>query len=193
MKKNIYIFAILFMFLTFANKAFCETNQNSGNLQTAAGCAEGIVIYPAVKTDSYIIVPKGTILPLVMIDNVSSQTAKKGELFLARLPQNYLTKDKNLILTKNSPVAGQVMEVQKGKYFVSNGKLTMHTKIIRTIDTNREISFIGDINTKNNTAFADEFKRTIFKGSKINIKSGQTVYVELIEPIKIMINEQIAQ
>ena len=147
--------------------------------------ADGIVIYEATTKGSYITIPEGTFLPVIMIDSVSSQKNKGGELFLARIPQNYVTKEKYLILSENSPIAGQVLEVKKGKYFVRNAKLTMQTKTIRLIDKNQEAGFDGIVDTTIKRKFWAKLGRAIFKGAKINIKNGQQIQIELLKPVKV--------
>ncbi len=156
--------------------------------------ADGIIVHSAVMKGSYITIPEGTNLPVIMINEVSSQKSNGGELFMVRIPQNYVTKEKYLILSENSPIAGQILEVKKGKYFVRNAKLTMQTKTIRTVDRNQEAAFDGIVNTKIKRKFWAKLGRAIFKGSKINIKNGQNLEVELLKPIKVdTTNGKIAQ
>ena len=144
--------------------------------------AEGIVIEEAEYNGKQITIPAGTMLPVVMINAISSQTNQIGELFLAKIPQNYVTAEKYLIIAENSPIAGQILEVKRGKYFVRNAKIVMETKTVRTIDKENELEFNGIVDTKIKRKFWAKLGRTIFKGYKINIKD-EIIYVELLKPL----------
>lgn len=146
---------------------------------------EGIIINSAVYENGFITIPAGTLLPVVMIDKVSSQTSKVGELFLARVPQNYLTRDKYIIIFENSPIAGQVLDVKIGRYFWRNGKLTLETRTIKTANLGQEAYMHGLVDTTIKRGFWARIARAIFKGAKINLKDGQVVDVELLKPLKI--------
>ena len=147
--------------------------------------SEGIIIYSATKKGAFITIPAGTKLPVVMVGSVSSQKNAGSELFMVRIPQNYVTKEKYFILAENSPIAGQILEVKKGRYFVRNAKLTMKTSVIRTSDINQEAHFTGIVDTQIKRNFLAKVCRAIFKGAKINIKNGQNLEIELLEPLRI--------
>ncbi|MBO5948735.1 S-layer homology domain-containing protein [bacterium] len=146
---------------------------------------EGFVVNSAVYEGYKITIPAGTKLPVVMIDGVSSQTSKTGEIFLARVPENYLTRDKYIIIVKNSALAGQILDAQIGRYFVRNGKLTMETQTIKTLNKNQEAQICGLVDTTVKRGFWAKIARAIFKGAKINIQNNQIVEIELLKPLVI--------
>ena len=146
---------------------------------------EGFVVNSAVYEGYKITIPAGTKLPVVMIDGVSSQTSKTGEIFLARVPENYLTRDKYIIIVKNSALAGQILDAQIGRYFVRNGKLTMETQTIKTLNKNQEAQICGLVDTTVKRGFWAKLARAIFKGAKINIQNNQIVEIELLKPLVI--------
>lgn len=146
---------------------------------------EGFIVNSAVYEGYTITIPAGTKLPVVMVDGVSSQTSKSGEIFLARVVQNYLTRDKYIILYKNSALAGQILDVKIGRLLVRNGKLVMEAQTIKTINKNQEAQISGLVDTKVKRNYIATILRAIFKGAKINIQNNQIVEIELLKPLVI--------
>ncbi|MDD3238338.1 MAG: S-layer homology domain-containing protein [Candidatus Gastranaerophilales bacterium] len=147
--------------------------------------AEGIIIENAIVEGNIGTIPAGTILPVIMSNSVSSQKSKLAEVFVTKTPKNFVTKEKYLLIVEDSPIAGQVLDVKVGRYFIRNGKIILETKSIKT-PTNQVANFRALANTdlvyKN---FWQKFLHTVFKGAKVNIEKGKVVDIQLLQPIKV--------
>ena len=147
--------------------------------------ADGIVIEEATSTGNIGVIPAGTVLPVVMCSNVSSQKTKLGAVFTAKTPKNFVTKEKYLLIVENSPITGQAIDVKVGRYFWRNGKLILETKSIKVNDK-QVAKFCALANTeKKPKGFWQKLFRTIFKGSKVVIKNGQVIDIKLLQPVTI--------
>ncbi len=147
--------------------------------------ADGIVI-DGVRVDGNIAtLPVGTILPVVMRSQISSQTSKLGEVFVTKTPKNFVTKERYLLIVEDTPIAGQLIDVKVARYFVRNGKVCLETKSIKVQDKQvARFSALGqtDLVIK---GFWQKLFRTIFKGAKIEVKDGQVINIQLLKPVKI--------
>ena len=90
-----------------------------------------------------------------------------------------------IIIVKNSALAGQILDAKIGRYFVRNGKLTMETQTIKTLNKNQEAQICGLVDTNVKRGFWAKLARAIFKGAKINIQNNQIVEIELLKPLVI--------
>ena len=145
---------------------------------------DGVVIKNAKVRGSVVTIPAGTKLPVAFVEPVSSQLDKSGKLFVVRVPKNYLTPQKYVILPQNTPIAGQILESKYGRLFVRNGKLVMETQAVKTFN-NQDAKFSGIVDTSVERGFWASLGRAIFKGAKVNFENGQVKDVELLKPVTI--------
>ena len=139
---------------------------------------EGIIIPEAIINGALGILPKGTKLPVAMIDAMSSQANEKGEVFITDVNQNLISKDGYILILKGSKVAGDIEDVKIGKLFDRNGKLMLDTTKIAT-PIGQTTNLDGEIDTTVKRNWIARILRAIFKGGKVNLKPGDIVYVEL--------------
>ena len=144
----------------------------------------GIVIPQAVINGTLGIIPAGTKIPVVLVENLSSQTNEEGEIVLTTANQNLISKDGFILILQNSKIAGEIEEVKVGKYFVRNGKVIVDTNIIST-PIHQQTKFEGTIDTTPTRNFWARLFRAIFKGGKINLKAGDVVYITTEDELKI--------
>ena len=145
---------------------------------------EGIIIPEAIINGALGILPKGTKLPVAMIDAMSSQANEKGEVFITDVNQNLISKDGYILILKGSKVAGDIEDVKIGKLFVRNGKLMLDTTKIAT-PIGQTTNLDGEIDTTVKRNWIARILRAIFKGGKVNLKPGDIVYVELDKDVKV--------
>ena len=145
----------------------------------------GIIIENTTKYGNIVTIPAGTVLYIKMNECLSSQETKTGQLFLSNTPDNYITKEKYILLNIDDKILGQVIEAKKAKLFFRNGKLILQTRTIKT-QNNQTAYFeaIGTIEPKFK-GFWQKLYRKIIKNAKIEVKDGQNVCVTLLNPIKI--------
>lgn len=148
--------------------------------------AEGIVIPNAsVDENNIATIPAGTVIPIVMDTNLSSQKNKLADSFLSHTPKNFVTKERYLLIVENSQVNGCVLDVKIARYFIRNGKLVLQTKVIKT-NTTQLAKFSALARTELKICgFWQKLFRAIFKGAKVTVKQGQVVDIQLLQPVKI--------
>lgn len=145
---------------------------------------EGFVVPQAYIQGSVGTIPAGSIVPIQVGAALSSQCTKAGEVYMAKAPQNYITKDKYILVYKNSDLQGQVIDVRPGKLFVRNGVLVLNnSSITTTCDQRANFKAVGEVCKKKNWFVA--FLRKVFKGEKLKVLPQGTVYVKLLCPVKV--------
>ncbi len=145
---------------------------------------EGFVIENATVQGSYGIIPEGTIVPVKLTKFVSSQSAQNGDLYVAVAPQNYITKDKYILVYQGSTLKGQVIDVRKGKWFVRNGVLVLDNSIITT-NNDQTTAFQGVANITKHRNWFMKFVRAVFKGEKLEVTTDNIVHIKLLKPVKV--------
>lgn len=144
----------------------------------------GFVIPQSFVQGSVGTIPAGSIVPIEVCAMMSSQLSKAGEIYMAKAPRNYVTRDKYILVYKGSDLQGQLLDVRPGRLFVRNGVLVLSNDNITTTNDQR-VSFkaVGEVTKKKNWFVA--FLRKIFKGERLSVAPQGTVYVKLLEPLKI--------
>lgn len=144
----------------------------------------GYVVESAFVQGSIGTIPAGAIIPVKLTKYISSQTSQPGEIYSATAPENYITKDKFILVYKGSTLKGQLLDVRKGKWFVRNGVLVLDNSLLTT-NNDQTVSFngVGEV-TKYRNWFM-KFVRAVLKGEKLNVEPEGVVYIKLLKPIKV--------
>lgn len=145
---------------------------------------EGFVVESAFVQGSVGTIPAGAVVPIQLGVAISSQTSRAGELYLAKAPSNYITKDKYILVNKDADLKGQLIDVRPGKLFIRNGVLILDNDcLVTTNDQTVKLHGVGEVCIKKNWFIA--FLRRIFKGEKLKVCPNGTVYVKLLQPLKV--------
>lgn len=145
---------------------------------------EGFVIPQAFVQGSVGTIPAGSIVPIQVSQSLSSQLSKCGDIYMAKAPENYVTRDKYILIYKDSDLQGRLSDVRPGKLFIRNGVLVLQNENITTTNEQRVcFSAVGEVCKKKNWFIA--FLRKIFKGEKLSVLPQGTVYVKLLQPLKV--------
>ena len=144
----------------------------------------GFVIEDATVQGSIGTIPAGTIVPITLNSYISTQTSEGGAMYTARVPQNYVTKDKYILVRQGAALKGQLLDVRPGKYFVRNGVLVLKNALITT-DNDQTTTFnaLGEIRKDRNWWM--KFVRWAFKGEKLEIPAEGTANMKLLQPVKV--------
>ncbi len=145
---------------------------------------DGYVVENATVQGSIGIIPEGTILPVQLTKYISSQSSQSGDLYVAVAPQNYITKDKYILVYKGSTLKGQLIDVRSGKWFVRNGVLILDNSIITT-NNDQTAAFQGVGDVKKHRNWFMKFVRAVFKGEKLEVTPENTVHIKLLKPVKV--------
>lgn len=145
---------------------------------------EGYVVENAFVQGSIGTIPAGAILPVQLNTYISSQSSQPGEIYVAQAPQNYITKDKFILVYKGSNLKGQLLDVRNGKWFVRNGVLVLDNSLITT-NNDQTVAFnaVGEIKKHRNWFM--KFVRATLKGEKLDVAPQGTVYIKLLKPVQI--------
>ena len=145
---------------------------------------EGYVVENAFVQGSVGTIPAGSIIPVKLSKYISSQSSQPGEIYSAYAPENYVTKDKYILIYKGSSLKGQLLDVRSGKWFVRNGVLVLDNSLIITNnDQTVEFAGVGEV-TKDRNWFMKIVRATL-KGEKLNVEPEGVVYMKLLKPIKV--------
>ena len=145
---------------------------------------EGYVIDNAIVQGSVGIIPAGAVVPVELTSYISSQSSKAGDLYVAKAPQNYITKDKFILVYEGSNLKGQLLDVRAGKWFVRNGVLVLDNALLVT-NNDQTAAFQGIGEVKKDRNWFMKFVRWAFKGEKLDVPAEGIVYIKLMKPLKI--------
>ena len=145
---------------------------------------DGYVIENAFVQGAVGTIPAGSIVPIKVANVMGSQISKNGDQFIAKTPEHFITKDKYILIYKGTDVKGQVCQAKPGRLFVRNGVLTLSTDTIVTPNDQAVVEHgTADVTVKKNKFMT--WIRKIFKGEKIIVLPDGTVYVKLLDTIKV--------
>ncbi len=142
--------------------------------------ADGIVLEDAIVKENIGIIPAGTIIPLVIQNDLNSQTSVVSDVFEAKVPKNLVTSQKYLLVKEGAVVKGLLIDKKKALLIIRNGKLALNTKTITT-SNDQTATFSGVTETNPNLSIW----RKIFKGLKVKYTQGDVIPVKTIKTIKI--------
>ncbi len=142
--------------------------------------AEGIVIEDAIVKGNIGIIPAGTVIPVIMKDNLSSQTTPVSEVFETKIAKNLITPQKYLLIKEGAIVKGILIDKKKALLIIRNGKLALNSKVITTTN-DQTATFYGVAETNPELSIW----RKIFKGLKVEYTEGEVVPIKLIKTMKI--------
>lgn len=145
---------------------------------------EGYVVPEATVQGSVGTLPAGSIVPIKLTTYISSQTSEGGSMYTATAPQNYVTKDKYILVRQGANLKGQLLDVRPGQYFVRNGVLVLKNALITTEnDQTTNFNAVGEVVKSRNWWM--KFVRWAFKGEKLEVPADDVVNVKLLEDLKI--------
>lgn len=145
---------------------------------------DGFVIDSATVNGSVGTIPAGTIVPIKVTTYISTQTSEGGTMFSASVPQNYVTKDKYILIREGASLSGQLLDVRPGLYFRQNGVLVLKNALVTTTnDQTTAFPALGEIKKDRNWWM--KFVRWAFKGEKLEVPASDIVNVKLLEPVKV--------
>ena len=144
---------------------------------------EGYVIENSYVQGSVGTIPKGSIVPVKVNQGFSSQESVRGEEFTGYADVNYTTRDKYILIYKGTGFKGSLTNVKRGKLFRANGVIELTSDTITTpSDQNYLAKMVGNAEMKKGR-FMTWFRK-IFKGEKIILQQGGTVYLKFLQEIK---------
>lgn len=145
---------------------------------------EGYVLDSATVQGNVGTIPAGTLVPVKVTKYLSSQSNQSGDLYVAANQENFVTKDKFILIYKGATLKGQLLDVRDGKWFVRNGVLVLDNSLITTTN-DQTVSFVATAEIKKYRNWFMKFVRATLKGEKLEVNPDETVYMKLLQPVKI--------
>ncbi len=145
---------------------------------------EGYVVENAFVQGSVGTIPAGAIVPIKLTKYVSSQSSQSGEMYIASAPQNYITKDKYILVSAGSNLKGQLLDVRSGKWFVRNGVLVLDNALLTT-NNDQTVGFQGVTEITKQRNWFMKIVRATLKGEKLNVTPDEVIYMKVLKPIKV--------
>ena len=145
---------------------------------------DGFVIENATVQGSIGTIPAGSIVPVELTKYISSQTSEPGDLFTGVAAQNYVTKEKFILVNKGATLKGQLIDVRPGRWFVRNGVLVLDNSLIIT-NNDQTTNFNAVANIKKDRNWFMKFVRFCFKGEKLEVPAQGTVNLKLLKPVQV--------
>ncbi len=162
-----------------------KLNPNKKIAEAMPKFSEGIILDNVTVEGNVATIPAGTVLPVAVVGNMSTQTNVAGQEFLAKTPDNFVTRNNYLLLKKDDPIAGRILGVKKGILFIRNGRFNLETKTIKTHnDQLANFPAISDLSLEYN-GFWRKVWHFIIKNDKINLTDDDSINVKLLKPVKI--------
>ncbi len=145
---------------------------------------EGYVIEGATVQGSVGTIPAGAVFPVKLTKYISTQSSTAGDVYIGVAPQNYTTKDKYILIYKDSNFKGQLLDVRSGKWFVRNGVMVLENSLLTTNnDQITEFKATGELSKDRNWFM--KFVRATLKGEKLDASPTDVVYMRLLKPVRI--------
>ena len=145
---------------------------------------EGFIVENAIVQGSIGTIPAGSIVPVILTKYADSQTSTAGEIYTAAAAQNFVTKEKFILVRQGASLKGQLLDVRPGKWFVRNGVLVLDNSLITTVnDQTATFSAVSEISKYRNWFM--KFVRATLKGEKLNVTPEDTVYLKLLKPVRV--------
>lgn len=145
---------------------------------------EGYIIAGATVQGSVGTIPAGAVIPVELTNYISSQSSQPGEMYVARAAQNYVTRDKFILIAKGANLKGQLSDVRAGKWFVRNGVLVLDNSLVTTVN-DQTVPFNASGEIKKDRNWFMKFVRATLKGEKLNVPAAGIVKMTVLKPIKV--------
>lgn len=149
---------------------------------------EGIVVENVQRIDDVVTLPAKTILPIMIIGQLSSEDAEPGQMFQARFANNIVDYEHHILLSKDIILVGKVLDTTKAVNFVRNGEIVFELSA-----TNNKKNFtriLGVAEYEASVVESNKVKKVaknIIKGRNFIAKDGQILYIKLFKPMRVNI------
>lgn len=150
--------------------------------------AEGLVLENLIENGDVVTIPKRSSIPIMILGRINSDKSEVGEMFKAKFVDNIVDKHNHLLLPKETLLIGKILHLSKSKNFVRNGELIFELSTIKNDNLHIRFTAYAECETLNfEESRIKRIGKKIIKGEEFDAMEGQTLYVKLINPIKVNI------
>ena len=151
--------------------------------KTSPKIAEGLVIPNTTQEGDIVTLPPQSMLPIIIMGQLSSKKSYSGDMFKARFPNNIIDEKHQLLLSKDLVLVGKILEAKKGKVLLKNGQLLI--EVSSASNKNIITKIMGYAQFDVRTVKTNKFRRGVVKGKNFEVKDGEVIYIRLFEPMRI--------
>ncbi len=147
---------------------------------------EGIVIENTTAVDDVVTIPARTVLPVMVIGQISSEDSEPGQMFQARFANNIVDYEHNILLSRDTVLIGKILNSTKAVNFVRNGELMFELSA-----ANKNNNFTRILGVAEYQAYISESNKVkkaakqVIKGQNFTAKDGQILYIKLFKPMRV--------
>lgn len=150
--------------------------------------AEGIIIENVIHNGDVVTIPQRSVLPVMIIGQLSSKDAQPGQMFQARFANNIVDYEHHLLFSKDLILIGKVLDSVNGKYLLRNGELMFELSAVN--NDNMLTKILGAAECEASLVEANKVKKAakaVIKGRNFTAKDGQILYIKLFRQIRVNI------
>ena len=146
--------------------------------ETSPQKGEGIVIDNTLRNEDVVTLPIQTVLPMMIMGQLSSDKTSPGQMFQARFANNIVDNEHNILLSKDIVLIGKVLDTTRSKNFVRNGGIMLELSAANKNNNFTKILGMAEYQAKG---------KAIIKGKEYVAKDGQILYIKLYKPLRVNI------
>lgn len=149
---------------------------------------EGIQIENVLLDDDVATIPARSILPIMIIGQISSKNNVPGQMFQARFANNIVDDEHHILLSKDIVLIGKILDTTKAVNFIRNGEMMF--ELSATNKNNNITRILGVAEYQAAISEANKIKKaakTVIKGTDFTAKDGQILYIKLFKPMRVNI------
>ncbi len=149
---------------------------------------EGIIVENVHRIDDVVTLPANTILPIMVIGQLSSGDAEPGQMFQARFANNIVDYEHHILLSKDIILVGKVLDTRNAINFVRNGEMVF--ELSATNNNKNFTRILGVAEYEASVVESNKVKKVaknILKGRDFIAKDGQILYIKLFKPMRVNI------
>ncbi len=149
---------------------------------------EGIIVENVHRIDDVVTLPANTILPIMIIGQLSSEDAEPGQMFQARFANNIVDYEHHILLSKDIILVGKVLDTRNAINFVRNGEMVF--ELSATNNNKNFTRILGVAEYEASVVESNKVKKVaknILKGRDFIAKDGQILYIKLFKPMRVNI------
>ena len=155
---------------------------------TTPRIADGLVIENLIHNGDIVTIPARASLPIMVLGRINSDQSEAGEMFKAKFVDNIVDKYNHLLLPKDTLLIGKIVHTTKSKKFFRNGELIFELSAMNNDELFTRIMAYAECETVNHEdSKIKRISHNVIKGKEFDAMEGQTLYVKLINPIKVNI------
>ena len=161
------------------------------------------VCFPDGRPDTQeVIVPAGTLIPVVLLQRISSKKSRSGDMFEYKVAEDIVYAG-SVIIPKDTIARGEVLKAKKASVLLKKGELQLDFKTIEALDGTNIRLVIGEASEEENTRIGVAIGAGIagliilsnpiglvagalIPGKNVTFKEGTKIYLEVAKDTRIV-------